>query len=138
MPTTPTRAAIYAIYVPTLLWADAGLRARLSFEYRSDPGLAPSLHDLAPIRSFAYDDRARSGFELRVEFQPLGLDPQNASRRDTFSPATGVSVPATAVNILTERNVLSVRTLRRMLTDSVVKEGIQWRFQPAISWPGCR
>jgi hypothetical protein len=41
------------------------------------------------------------------------------------------------VNILPERNVLSARALRRVLTDSVLKEGIHWRFQPVISWRGC-
>jgi hypothetical protein len=83
MPTTPPRAANYAIdaaYVPTMLWADAGLHARLSFEYRSDPGLAPSLHDLAPIRSFAYDDRARSGFELRVTACRIFSSPRLSGR----------------------------------------------------------
>ena len=58
MPTTPDRAAfyaIYAIYVPPMLSAEAGLRARLSSRDRRDHGLVPSQHDLAPIPSFALD-----------------------------------------------------------------------------------
>jgi hypothetical protein len=56
MLTTPTRAAIYAIYlidVPTMLWADAGLRARFSFEYIM---VRPSLLRSA-IRRVGYSHR---------------------------------------------------------------------------------
>ena len=52
MPTTRNRAAIYAIYafyVPPMLSADAGLRARLSSRDRRDVGLVPLLDDLARV-----------------------------------------------------------------------------------------
>ncbi len=45
------RAAIYAVYVPPMMWAGTRVYAVLSSQYRRDPGPKPWRHDFAPTRS---------------------------------------------------------------------------------------